>query len=52
MKLDHRAIRDQAERELRDESFRAAVDAEKQRLLSRKPFWHRLVPSRIIFKRR
>lgn len=36
-------IRNAAEKELRDEKFRAAVEEEKARLRQRK-WWHRLIP--------
>ncbi|MBB2928377.1 hypothetical protein [Paraburkholderia silvatlantica] len=50
--MDARAVREQAEAEVRREEFRRAVDAEKLRLLQRKPWWHSLLPFKITITRR
>lgn len=45
-------VKREAERELFDEWFRAAVAAEKQRLLARRPLWQRIFPWVITITRR
>lgn len=42
----------QAKKELADEEFRLAVDAEKIRLKQYRPLWVRLFPWKITIKRR
>jgi hypothetical protein len=44
-------VRAQAEREIDDENFRAAVDAAKVKLRARR-WWHSLIPYRIVILRR
>ncbi len=51
----HETIRETAARELQEEQFRAAVEAEKSRLRTRKTVWQRIVaalPFIIIWKKK
>lgn len=50
--LDAAKIRLLAEQELQAERVRAAIDAEKARLRSRKGFWRRVFPYKLIIIRR
>lgn len=43
MSLNPEAIRIIAEREMRAEAIRLAVDAEKARILAHRPFWSRFL---------
>lgn len=45
-------VREHAESELLEEKFRAAVEAEKNRLRTFKPWWHRVFPFIIEIRRR
>ena len=42
-----RPVKEQALEEIREEDFRAAVAAEKQRIRNRRPWWKRLLSIRI-----
>ena len=46
--LKVKAIEEQAQRELYEERFRAAVDKEKERLRNKKSIWDRVFPYKII----
>lgn len=50
--LDPHSIKWTAKQELKEELFRAAVEAEKERLRNWKPWWQRLLPWTISIKRR
>lgn len=53
--LDHGIVRQRALKELQDEAFRAAVDAEKVRIRTRRPLWQKaldLLPFTITIKRK
>lgn len=45
-------IQAQAKKEIAEEKFRQAVDAEKERLRQHRPFWNRVFPWVIVIKRR
>lgn len=46
-KLDSDEIRRQAQKELDEEAFKAAVFKEKTRILQKRTFWARIFPWRI-----
>lgn len=50
--MDLKTIRAQAEKEIAEEKFKAAVAAEKARLLTKKSVWERLFPFKITITRR
>jgi hypothetical protein len=50
--MDAEQIKAQAMKELAEEKFRQAVEAEKERLRKYRPMWYRLFPWEITIKRR
>lgn len=46
------AVRDQAEKEFKEEKFKKAVEREKERLARRENFWIRVFPWRLYIERR
>lgn len=55
MNIDPDIVRQRALKELQDEAFRAAVDAEKVRIKTHRPLWQKaldLLPFTIIIKRK
>jgi hypothetical protein len=50
--MDADQIKAEAMKELAEEKFRQAVEAEKERLRKYRPMWHRLFPWEIKIKRR
>lgn len=46
--MDLNKIREQAQKELEEERYRAAVDKEKERLRNKKSLWDRIFPYKII----
>lgn len=51
MSVDFEDIKAQAEKEIKEEEFREAVDKCKERIKSKK-WWHFLIPFKIVFIRR
>lgn len=49
--MDLNKIKAQAEKELRDENFRHAVDKYKEKLRAKK-WWHKIMPFKIVIIRR
>jgi hypothetical protein len=52
MELDVKKVKAAAVAELAEARFRKAVEAEKQRLLTKKVWWHKLFPFVITIQRR
>lgn len=52
MSMDIEAVRTEAMKQLQKEQFEIAVQTEKERLRSRKPFWQAVFPFEIIIRRR
>ena len=50
--MDISQIKKTAQQELREEEFRRRVEAEKQKLRVKRPFWERILPFKIRIERR
>lgn len=48
-RIDPKEIMKQAEAEIREEQFRAAVELAKAKIRKRRPFWDRVFPWRVVF---
>ena len=52
MELDIKKIKDQAEKELKEEEFREAVDKMKESMKNKKSLWNKLFPYKLIILRK
>lgn len=50
--MDLKEIKAQALKEIKEDQFKAAVEKEKQRLLTKKSFWDKVWPWKIIILRK